>query len=145
MYDFCALGERLAEKHGLYKVEKGFETDYFLISDTSFAWSEVLRTFPYNRYIVFFNVPEKVEGRSEYEYCFAPYCPLKMNARFGIDVGVAKVIDNQIKQEHIKHYPEIDFVKLLDDILTDARKNLNDLLINTKKSEIKGAGSKYIL
>ena len=148
MYDFCALGERLAEKHGLYKVEKGFETDYFLISDTSFAWSEVLRTFPHNRYIVFFNAPVKVEDRSEYEYCFAPYCPycpLKMNARFGIDIGVAKEIENQIKQEHIKHYPEIDFVKLLDDILTDARKNLNDLLINTKKSEIKGAGSKYIL
>jgi hypothetical protein len=68
-----------------------------------------------------------------------------MNEHFGIDIGLAKKIDNQIKQEHIKHYPEIDFVKLLDDILTDARKNLNDLLINTKKSEIKGAGSKYIL
>ena len=147
MYDFCALGERLAEKHGLYKVEKGFETDYFLISDTSFVWSEVLRTFPHERYIVFFNVPEKVDSiaGSEYEYCFAQYCPLKMNARFGIDIGVAKEIDNQIKQEHIKHYPEIDFVKLLDDIVIDARKNLNDLLINTKKSEIKGAGSKYIL
>jgi hypothetical protein len=145
MYDFCALGERLAEKHGLYKVEKGFETDYFLISDTSFAWSEVLRTFPHNRYIVFFNAPEKVPDRSEFEYCFAPYRPEEMNKHFGIDVGVAKEIDNQIKQEHIKYYPEIDFVKLLDDILTDARKNLNDLLIKTKKSEIKGAGSKYIL
>lgn len=145
MYDFCALGERLAEKHGLYKVEKGFETDYFLIPDTSFAWSEVLRTFPHERYIVFFNAPEKVEDISEYEYCFAPYHPEEMNKHFGIDIGVAKEIDNQIKQEHIKHYPEIDFVKLLDDIVIDARKNLNDLLINTKKSEIKGAGSKYIL
>ena len=145
MYDFCALGERLAEKHGLVVVKKEFETDYFLISDTSFAWSEVLRTFPHERYIVFFNAPEKVENRSEYEYCFAPYRPKEMNKHFGIDIGVAKKIENMIKQEHIKNYPEIDFVKLLDDILLDARKNLNDLLINTKKSEIKGAGSKYIL
>ena len=145
MYDFVTIGKQLAEKHGLVVVERGFETDYFLIPDTSFAWSEVLRTFPHERYIVFFNAPEKVEDRSEYEYCFAPYHPEEMNKHFGIDIEVAKEIDNQIKQEHIKHYPEIDFVKLLDDILTDARKNLNDLLINTKKSEIKGAGSKYIL
>lgn len=147
MYDFCALGERLAEKHGLYKVEQRFETEYFLISDTSFVWSEVLRTFPHNDYIVFFNTPEKVNCRtdSEYKYCFSPYRSEEMNKHFGIDIDVAKIIDNQIKQEHIKHYPEIDFVKLLDDIVIDARKNLNDLLINTKKSEIKGAGSKYIL
>jgi hypothetical protein len=147
MYDFCALGERLAEKHGLYKVEKEFETDYFLIQNTSFAWSEVLRTFPHNDYIVFFNAPEKVEDRSKYgyEYCFGSYRPEQMNEHFGIDIGVARIIDNQIKEEHVKHFPEIDFVKLLDDILTNARKNLNDLLINTKKSEIKGAGSKYIL
>ena len=145
MYDFCAIGKQLTEKHGLVVVKKEFETEYFLISDTSFVWSEVLRTFPHDRYIVFFNTPEKVKHDYGYEYCFSPYRPEEMNARFGIDVGVAKEIDNQIKQEHIKHYPEIDFVKLLDDILTDARKNLNDLLINTKKSEIKDAGSKYIL
>ena len=147
MYNFEAIGKQLAEKHGLVVIEKGFETDYFLIPDTSFAWSEVLRTFHHDRYIVFFNTPEKVEdySRSNYSYCFAPYRPDEMNKHFGIDIGVAKEIDNQIKQEHIKHYPEIDFIKLLDDILTDARKNLNDLLIKTKKSEIKGAGSKYIL
>ena len=145
MYDFITIGKQLAEKHGLVVVEKEFETDYFLISDTSFAWSEVLRTFPHDNYIVFFNTPEKVERDYGYNYCFAPYRPDQMNAHFGIDIGVAKVIENMIKQEHIKHYPEIDFVKLLDDILTDARKNLNDLLIQTKKSEIKGAGSKYIL
>ena len=141
MYDFCALGERLAEKHGLVVVKKSYETDYFLISDTSFAWSEVLRTFPHDRYIVFFNTPKKVNSiaGSEYEYCFAPYQPDQMNEHFGIDIGVANIIGNQIKQEHIKHYPEIDFVKLLDNILTDARKNLNDLLIKTKKSEIVGA------
>ena len=147
MYDFCAIGKRLAEKHGLVVVEKSYETEYFLISDTSFVWSEVLRTFPHNRYIVFFNTPEKVSAKwaDEYEYCFAKYRSDQMNEHFGIDIGVAKEIGNQMKQEHIKHYPEINFVKLLDDMLTDARKNLNDLLINTKKSEIKGAGSKYIL
>ena len=147
MCDFGAIGKQLAEKHGLVVAEKDYETEYFLISDTSFAWTEVLRTFPHNRYIVFFNAPEKVEDRSdgEYEYCFSPYRPREMNKHFGIDIRVAMNIDNQIKQEHIKYYPEIDFVKLLDNILTDARKNLNDLLINTKKSEIKGAGSKYIL
>lgn len=145
MYDFVTIGKQLAEKHGLAVVEKGFETDYFLTSDISFAWSEVLRTFSHNRYIVFFNKPEKVEDRSEYEYCFAPYRPEEMNKHFGIDTGVAKVIENMIKQEHVKQYPEIDFIKLLDDMLLDARKNLNDLLIETKRSEIKGAGSKYIL
>ena len=145
MYDFQSLGGRLAEKHGLVAVEKKFETDYFLISNTSFVWSEVLRTFSHNRYIVFFNTPKKVNNCSEYEYCFAPYRPEQMNAHFGIDIGVAKEIGNMIKQEHIKHYQEINFVKLLDDILIDARKNLNNLLIKTKKSEIKSAGSKYIL
>ena len=147
MVDFTAIGKRLAEKHGLVVIEKLYETDYFLISDTSFAWSEVLRTFRHNDYIVFFNAPEKVENKSdrEYKYCFGRYWPEEMNKHFGIDIGVAREIDNQIKQEHIKHYPEIDFIKLLDDIVTDARKNLNDLLIKTKKSEIKGAGSKYIL
>lgn len=147
MYDFEVIGKQLAEKHGLYKVEKGFETEYFLISDTSFVWSEVLRTFPHDRYIVFFNTPKKVNSiaGSKYEYCFAPYRPDQMNAHFDIDIGVANIIGNRIKQKHIKDYPEIDFIKMLDDILTDARKNLNDLLIKTKRSEIKGADSKYIL
>ena len=139
MYDFGALGERLAEKHGLVVNKKEYETDYFLISNTSFVWSEVLRTFPNNQYIVFFNTPKKVNDWCEYEYCFAPYQPEQMNAHFGVDVRVAKKIENMIKQEHVKHYPEINFEKLLDDILTDARKNLNDLLIKTKKSEIIGA------
>lgn len=149
MYDFCAIGKRLAEKHGLVAVEKRFETDYFLISDNSFVWSEVLRTFPHNRYIVFFNTPVKVITSSrkdrEYEYCFTRYWPNEMNMHFGIDDRVADIIDNQIKEEHIQHYPEIDFEKLLDDILLDARKNLNNLLLETKKSDIKGAGSEYIL
>ena len=61
MYDFVAIGKLLAEKHGLVAVEKGFETDYFLISDTSFVWSEVLRTFPHNDYTVFFNIPKKID------------------------------------------------------------------------------------
>ena len=139
MYDFTAIGKRLAEKHGLVVVEKEFETEYFLISDTSFAWSEVLRTFPHDHYIVFFNTPKKVDNRSEYKYCFAPYRPDQMNEHFGIDIGVAKEIGNMIKQEHIKYCPKINFIKLLDDILTDARKNLNNLLIKTKKSEIVGA------
>ena len=139
MYDFITIGKQLAKKHGLVVVEKSYETEYFLISDTSFVWSEVLRTFPNNRYIVFFNTPEKVKHDYGYEYCFSPYRSEEMNKHFGIDIGVAKVIDNQIKEKHVKDYPEIDFVKLLDDILTDARKNLNDLLINTKKFEIVGA------
>ena len=94
MYNFEAIGKQLAEKHGLVVIEKGFETDYFLIPDTSFAWSEVLRTFHHDRYIVFFNTPEKVEdySRSNYSYCFAPYRPDEMNKHFGIDIGIAKEI-----------------------------------------------------
>ena len=141
MYDFITIGKQLAKKYGLVVVEKSYETDYFLISDTSFVWSEVLRTFHHNRCIVFFNTPEKVayEWADEYDYCFAPYRPEEMNMHFGIDVGVAKEIYNQIKQEDVMHHPEIDFVKLLDDILKKKKKNLNDLLLKTKKSEIIGA------
>ena len=145
MYDFNAIGKRLAEKHGLVIVEKSYETDYFLISDTSFVWSEVLRTFPHDHYIVFFNTPKKVDDTRYFKYCFAPYRPDQMNEHFGIDIEVAKEIRNMIKQEHVKYHSEIDFEKLLDDMLIDARESLNDLLIKTKKSEIVGAGSEYIL
>ena len=126
MYDFCALGERLAEKHGLYKVEKGFETDYFLIKDTSFVWSEVIRTFKNWRYIVYFNTPKKLTTDV-------------LNMRWPGE------INNQFKQEYFNEYPLIDIEDCLDKMLILARKDLNDLLIKTKKSEIKGAGSKYIL
>ena len=145
MIDFNAIGKQLAEKHGLVIVEKSYETDYFLISDTSFVWSEVLRTFPHNHYIVFFNTPKKVDNTRDFKYCLVSYRPDQMNERFGIDIEVAKEIRNIIKQEHVKYHPEINFEKLLDDMLTNARKNLNDLLIKTKKSEIISAGSKYIL
>ena len=145
MVDFVTVGKRLAEKHGLVVNEKEFETGYFLISDNSFVWSEVLRTFPHDHYIVFFNTPKKVDANCEFKYCFAPYRPEQMNEHFDIDIVVAKEIRNMIEQKHVKHHPEIDFKKLLDDMLTDARKNLNDLLIQTKKSEIKDASSKYIL
>lgn len=133
MVDFVTIGKRLAEKYGLVVDEKEFETDYFLISDTSFAWSEVLRTFPHNRYIVFFNTPKKVDVSREYKYCFGPYRPDQMNEHFGIDIEVAKEIRNIIKQEHVKYHPEINFEKLLDDMLIDARESLNDLLIKMKK------------
>ena len=148
MYDFQALGERLAEKHGLYKVEKGFETDYFLIKDTSFVWSEVLRTFKNFRYIVYFNTPEKVTtdekgwSKSEYDYC---YNFERYRMEYALNMRWPGEINNQFKQEHFNEYPLIDIEDCLDKMLILARKDLNDLLIKTKKSEIKGAGSKYIL
>jgi len=149
MYDFKALGSRLAEKHGLYKVDKKFETDYFLIKDTSFVWSEVLRTFEHNNYVVFFNIlkkltyNEKMYSESEYEYCFG-FNADEMTKLIGKKWSLCP-IDNQFKQEHFEEYPEIDIEDCLDKMLETARKDLNELIIDNKKSEIKGAGGKYIL
>ena len=146
MYDFCALGRRLAEKHGLIAIPTPYETDYFLIKDTSFIWSEVLRTFDHYDYIVYFNTPEKVTYKPKnnpdtYEYCYG-----FNESKFGRIVGIENwPVNNAFKQEHFKKYPEIDIEDCLDKMLVSARKELNKLILKTKKSEIKSAGSKYIL
>ncbi len=148
MYDFCALADRLAEKHGLYKVDKDYETEYFLIKDTSFVWSEVLRTFEHNNYIVFFNIPNKLTydekhwSQSEYVYCYA-FDRHRMSEVLQMDWP--DVVNNQFIQTHFERFPYINIEDCLDKMLELARKDLNELIIDNKKSEIKGAGSKYIL
>ena len=144
MCDFEALGERLAKKHGLVAIPRYTETSYFLIQDTKFAWTEVVRTFKSYHYIVFFNTPENVQDVKfvDYSYCYR-YDKYRM--QHALNMNWPDEINNQFKQEHFGKYPLIDIEDCLDKMLVLARKDLNELLIDIKKSEIKGAGSKYIL